>query len=210
MVQRHKAETGNFVGDTLSALGIGVWSWRGSPQNVNCCPVAARLFGLPSAEAWNGLPLERFKAGVHPEDRAYFSRLVSRAMQTGGPFVAEYRTVDASGATRLIVDRGEFQRGFDGHAVAACGVLVDVTDRSRGIEIENSVGGLTNLTDSPPLLQAVEHALALHKLLGVLPEEWRNPSELMIKTVLEMLGRELAASLARDESYHKHPRGRVH
>lgn len=197
MVQGGETGADNFVADALSALGIGVWSWRGSPANVSCCPVAARLFGVPSAEAWSGLPLDRYTAGVHPEDRAYFRRLIRRTMHTGGPFVAEYRTVDGFGATRWVMDRGEFELGPDGLAVAARGVVVDMTDRPGGMEIEGSLCAVPPSADRPPLHQAVEHALALHRLIGVLPEEWRSSAEIMVKTVLEMLGREIAASLER-------------
>lgn len=197
MVQRREAKAGNFVSDALSALGIGIWSWRGSLANVNCCPVAASLFGVPTAEAWNGLPLERFTAGVHPEDRARFSRLVGQAMQTGGPFVAEYRTLDRFGSTRSVVDRGEFELGPDGRVIAAHGVVVDMTDRPKGMEPENSPSGGPSFADLPPLDQAVEHALALHRLIGVLPEGRRHLAEMLLRTVLEMLGNEVAGSLER-------------
>lgn len=210
MVHRHEAGAGTFVGDALSALGIGIWSWRGSPANVKCCPVAARLFGVPSTEAWNGLPLERFTFGVHPEDRAYFSSLISRAIHTGGPFVAQYRTVDEFGATRLVADRGEFELGSDGLVVAARGVVIDMTDRPKGMEVERGLGSTPDLADLPLLHQAVEHALALHRLIGVMPEGWRHPSEIMIKTLLEMLGKELAASLDREDSNFVNERRRMH
>ena len=201
MAQRLEVEGGNFVGDALSALGIGIWSWRGSPANVNCCSVAARLFGVPPAEAWNGLPLERFTVGVHPKDRAYFSGRIEQAMHSGGPFTAEYRTLDEFGVTRSVVDRGEFELGPGGRVVAARGVVVDMTDRPRGIETESSLSGMPTFAELPPLHQAVEHALALHKLTGVLPDEWRHSADMMIKMVPEMLGREIAVSLERD-GYH--------
>ncbi len=80
---------------------------------MHCCPVAARLFGVPTAEAWNGLPLDRFAAGVHPEDRDRFIDLIGRAQRTGGPFNAEYRTLDEAGTTHSVLDRGEFELGPD-------------------------------------------------------------------------------------------------
>jgi hypothetical protein len=164
----------------------------------------------PKGIAWNGLPLERYMIGVHPEDRAYFSRLIDRAMQNGGPFVAQYRTLDEVGTTRLIVDRGEFELGPSGRAVAARGVVVDMTDRPRGMKIDGDLSRTPTFSDLPPLHQAVEHALALHKLIDVLPEGWRHSADMMLRTVLEMLGNEVAASLKRDGYHPVHLRSGTH
>lgn len=192
MVRERQAGIGNFVGDALASLRVGIWSWQGSPASVHCCPVAARMFGVPTAAAWNGLPLDRFAAGVHPEDRACFSHLISEARRTGGSFVAEYRTLDEAGTTHSVLDRGEFELGPDGYAVAARGMVVDMTDRPRGLDTDYCV---PDFADLPPLHRAVEHGLALHQLIGVLPMEKKRIADTLLKTVLEMLGRELASSL---------------
>lgn len=208
MVRGDNVEPDNFVGDTLASLGVGIWSWHGSPDYVHCCPVAARLFGVPTAEAWNGLPLDRFAANVHPEDRARFIDLIAQARQTGGAFVAEYRTLDAAGKAHSVLDRGEFELGPEGFAVAARGLIFDMTDRPRGLEVEHGMSGVPNFADLPPLHQAVEHGLALHKLLGVIPEGKRQIADTLLKAVLEILGKEIAASLKHAGS--RRERGNIH
>jgi len=197
MRQQERGVAGNFVGDTLASLRIGIWSWRGSPDRVQCCPVAARMFGVPSEEAWTGLPLERFASGVHPDDRDRFAYLIEQASRTGGPFVAEYRIVTADDTTRSVLDRGEFEMGPDGRAIAACGVIVDQTDCSRGADIGGSPYDPSNFADLPPLDQAVEHALALYRLLDVVPAPRRQLAEMLLGSVLEILGKEVAAGLQR-------------
>jgi hypothetical protein len=185
----------NFVGDALASLGIGIWSWRGSTANVQCCPVAARLFGVSSKAASSGMSLDHYAAGVHPEDRDRFIDLIGRAQQTGGPFIAEYRTRDEAGTTHSVLDRGEFELGPDGWAIAARGMVVDMTSRPNGFETGHSVSIPSSFVDIPPLHQAVEHGLALHRLISVLPEGKRHTADTLLRLVLEMLGQEVAASL---------------
>lgn len=197
MRRQSHAASDNFVQETLTSLGIGIWSWRGSPDHVQCCPVAARMFGVPREEAWEGLPLERFASSVHPDDRDRFKDLIDRASRTGGRFVAEYRTVTAPDTTRSVLDRGEFEMGPDGRAIAACGVVVDMTDRPNAADIERGPSDPPSFADLPPLDRAVEHAIALYKLLDVVPGPRRQLAETMLGSVLEILGREVAASLQR-------------
>lgn len=210
MVQRRMTKASNFVGDALASLGIGIWSWRGAPTAVHCCPVAAGIFGVPATAAWEGLPLDSYVVRVHPEDRTRFTELISQAQRTGGAFVAEYRTLDEAGETHSVLDRGEFELGLDGYAVAARGVVVDLTGRPIGMEIERDAPGLLSIADLPPLDRAVEHALALHGLISVLPEEKRPLAEMLLGTVLEMLGQEVAASLERIGYRSVHLQGGAH
>lgn len=210
MAQQRRTKARNFVGDALASLGIGIWSWRGSPAAVHCCPVAASLFGVPAAAAWNGLPLADYTARVHPEDRAYFSELIGQARRTGGAFVAEYRILDEAGTTHSVLDRGEFELGSEGVAVAACGLVVDLTGRRRGAENERIVPDVPNFADLPPLDRAVEHALALYGLIGVLPQEKRHLAEMLLGTVMELLGQEVAASLEQIGYRSDHLRGGAH
>lgn len=209
MGQPRRAGTGNFVGDTLAALGIGIWSWHGSPENVKSCPVAAKLFGVSAAEAWVGLPIERFAAGVHPEDRTNFEDQIKEAQQVGGPFVAQYRTINELGVTRSVLDRGEFELGPDGYAVAACGIVVDITDRPNGSEIEPIVLSGRDREHLPPLHEAVEYGLALHRLIGIFPKKKQYAAQVLIETLLEMLGREVSESLDRDVYWPAQQRGKI-
>lgn len=210
MRQQKNAASGNFVGSTLASLGIGIWSWRGSPDRVQCCPVAARMFGVPTEEARKGLPLERFASSVHPDDRDRFNDLIEQASLTGGPFVAKYRIMTDPDTTRSVLDRGEFEMGPDGRAVAACGVVVDVTDRPSGDEFADLSLDPPSFADLPPLDRAVEHALALYRLLDVIPGPRRQLAELLLGSVLEILGKEVAASLQRSGYGFQQPARDVH
>ncbi len=87
-------------------------------------------------------------------------------------------------------------------------MVVDITGRPKGLEIGRAVSTPPSFVDLPPLHQAVEHGLALHGLIGVLSEGRRHTADALLRTVLEMLGQEVAASLER--AGYRPEQGNVH
>lgn len=182
----------DFVGPALDTLGIGVWSWKGSPANVRCCPVASRLFGVPAEAALSGLPLDRYAAHVHSEDRERFVLEIAQAQRVGGSFLVEYRTHSKSDGVRSLLDRGEFELGPSGHAVAARGIVVDLTDRVDRQAIKGNAFLSAGFQNLPPLERAVEHALALHELIGAIDGDPGREANAHMRHVLLILGQEIA------------------
>ena len=116
-----------------AAGGIGTWDWDVVSDQVSTSPQFARMYGIDPARAAAGLPLQEYIAGIHPDDRAEVSRLVDKAVQTGGEYRAEYRIV-ADGRTRWVIARGRCLRNEQGEVVRFPGVTFDITDRRSAEE----------------------------------------------------------------------------
>ncbi|MCA9609348.1 MAG: PAS domain-containing protein [Myxococcales bacterium] len=83
---------------------------------------AAELTGTPGV-ALEGTDL---RALIHPEDRARVEREVREAIDAGRPFHVEYRLVDASGAEKMVSERGRAHFTEDGACIAE-GLVIDVS-----------------------------------------------------------------------------------
>ena len=154
-----------LLDETLDALKIGVWSWRGEQRLIRYSRTTADLFGLPYDKARHGLPLDRYIKAMHPEDRDRFVDILDRTLAEGGPFLAEYRTVPKPDTERWVLDRGEFERDREGRVVAGRGLVIDITDRLDEEQLKGSAFFKPGFQNLPAIERAVEHALALSELL---------------------------------------------
>lgn len=57
----------------------------------------ALFFGLDPRETTRGLPIAKYIARMHPDERETIARLISVAVQSGLPYHAEYRGADTKG-----------------------------------------------------------------------------------------------------------------
>ena len=92
---------------------------------------AERLLGFP-VERWltePGFWLYR----IHPDDRAGAVGRAAAAVEAGVSYESEYRVLTADGRTRWFREVGHVGREDSGPAVR--GVLVDVTERRRALEV---------------------------------------------------------------------------
>jgi PAS domain S-box-containing protein len=110
----------------LAAGAIGTWSWDIATDRFFGDPSLARIFGMePDAVA--GAPIDRLMAAVHPDDRDRVSRLVSKAVEEGGWYEADYRVNRKDGSWRWITARGQVERDSRGRAIRFPGVVIDAT-----------------------------------------------------------------------------------
>ena len=114
----------------LSAGAIATWTWDIVNNRLYADPKLAELFNLPPSEAAGGL-LEQFIHAIHPEDRQAVVDRLSRAIETGEPYIADYRIGQPDGSIRWVTARGVAEVDSGGRAVRMPGVLVDITDRKR-------------------------------------------------------------------------------
>jgi PAS domain S-box-containing protein len=110
---------------------IGTWVWEVGRDTVLADARTARLFGLDPADAMSGLPLARFLGAIHPEDRAVVERQIRRAVETCGPYDAEYRVLQADGMVRWVAARGRCAPDAIGLPARFPGTIVDITDRKQ-------------------------------------------------------------------------------
>jgi PAS domain S-box-containing protein len=115
----------------LSAGLIATWYWELATDTVFADRNLSRLFAVSEAQGAAGLPLATFLAAIHPDDRVPVQAQITQTLASGHAYEAEYRVVDATGATRWVLARGQVEVDAAGQAVAFPGVLIDQTDRRR-------------------------------------------------------------------------------
>jgi PAS domain S-box-containing protein len=110
---------------------IGLWVWDVPANRVVTDERFAYSFGLDPARTREGLPIDLFLASIHPEDRPVVEAGVSRALETGNAYRAEYRVKRADGLYRWVEASGHCERSARGTPLRFPGVLVDIDARKR-------------------------------------------------------------------------------
>lgn len=128
----HKlSDTRNQLQAALAAGTIATWLWDIPRGVIMGDKNLAKFLGIKKSEAKNGLSTEAFIAAVHSEDRAYIHDYVSRVMESGENYEAEYRLVGKNGAVRWVIARGKVESDPKGNALRFQGVLMDITARKK-------------------------------------------------------------------------------
>ncbi len=112
----------------LEAAGMACWD-RDAEGGEARSPGMPGLFGLPPEDI--SAPRARYRALVHPDDRAALRKADRRLLAGGDGYAVEYRVVRPDGAVRWLRDRGEAVRDANGRNLRAIGVTQDVTDQKR-------------------------------------------------------------------------------
>ncbi|WP_332813890.1 hybrid sensor histidine kinase/response regulator [Ramlibacter sp.] len=114
--------------------GAGVGTW-------DLDLVTGRGSWSERGEALMGLGRREFTAtdwdeALHPDDRPAVQAAWQEAMAHNRPYEVETRTLATAedGGPRWVLGRGMFEQDASGQAIAACGVLLDVTERHRAQE----------------------------------------------------------------------------
>lgn len=110
----------------LSTARVALYDWDVESDHLSVQGPLAEIFGLPLRDAAEGLPLQSFIAGIHPEDRERTIALVNETVATGKPFEAEYRTL-SHGRVCTVLSRGQIQKKESGQRFFS-GVLIDLTE----------------------------------------------------------------------------------
>jgi two-component system sensor histidine kinase/response regulator len=140
-------------------------------------------------------------ARVHEDDRARVEAANARSNATGEAFAAEYRMRSADGGVVWFHDESVLVRGEDGRPLFWQGVMLDITEQRRAVELEAEL--VTERAESDALremddlkntfLEAVSHDLRtpLAAILGLAVTLEREDVELS-----EDEARDLAARIA--------------
>lgn len=115
----------------LDAGAIATWDWDILNDRVYGDERLARLFGVDTEQAADGLPLMDFVNAIHEEDRPQVAAQIEQAVQTGERYTAEYRVVGAGNGYRWVVAHGQVERDAEGKAVRFPGTVADITERKR-------------------------------------------------------------------------------
>ncbi|HEX7146622.1 MAG TPA: ATP-binding protein [Actinomycetota bacterium] len=102
-----------------------------------------------------------WKTRLHPDDRERVLAEEARCEGTGEPFRMEYRTIHADGHVMWVRDECVLVRDDDGRPLYWQGVIVDLTDVRRALELEREATRRLRALDQMKntFLDAVSHEL---------------------------------------------------
>lgn len=127
--------------------GVCIWNLA---QNLVVADLhLARLFDLPFDVARHGLPIERYIAKTHPDDRPKVARALHDAIVSGRAYRQEYRLLHGDGTVVDVVSFGQCFPDENGIASQYVGVLLALPETKRN----QSSGKLLSLC-----LQAKDYA----------------------------------------------------
>jgi PAS domain S-box-containing protein len=158
----------------LEAGAIATWTWDIPSNRLFADSKLTQLFNLPPSEGAGGL-LDEYLPSIHPDDLPKTMAALNRAAETGEPYAADYRIVQADGSMRWVSARGQAERDDAGRPIRMPGVLTDITERKR-LEEELRLR----------LDQLAEADRRKDEFLATLAHELRNPLA-PIRNSLEIL-----------------------
>ncbi|HSR27461.1 MAG TPA: ATP-binding protein [Actinomycetes bacterium] len=157
LVERQKAE--RRFRSLVEVLPVMVYSEEfevgGSRMWVN--PQVSMFGSTPEDAATKNF----WKTRLHPEDRERVLAEEARCERTGEPFRMEYRTIHADGHVMWVRDECVLVRDDDGRPLYWQGVMVDLTDVRRALELEREATRRLRALDEMKntFLDAVSHEL---------------------------------------------------
>lgn len=116
----------------LSAGRLAIWDWDMETGQTTWNSEYYRMMGYALGEVKPGL--RAWADRVHPEDRLEAEAVVGRALEQGGSYGAEFRTLWSNGTVRWIEARGFVERDASGRSIRCYGVMIDTTERKQAEE----------------------------------------------------------------------------
>lgn len=110
---------------------IGIWDWDVVNDRVTSDVRFAALYGVDPHLAAQGVPINDFFVGIHPDDLPRVSAEIAQALQYAGSFTSEYRLLRADGSVRWVAAQGRSITDDTGRCVRFPGVSFDITDRKQ-------------------------------------------------------------------------------
>ena len=114
--------------------GLGSWTVRRNPPQVEYSPEAKRIHGLP--DDGQPVPLDTALALVHPDDLPLVQAWRAR-FNDNEPVECEFRLLRPDGSQRVVRCRGRSGRDERGDLHEA-GTVLDVTERAKAHEARNA------------------------------------------------------------------------
>ena len=153
---------------------VGMWQVDAGTGLAALDELAAEMLKVEGYTPGQPVHLEDAMRRLQEEDRNVMREIHLDVTQNGGPFLSEFRVIDAEGDIRWIQCRGQYALGAGG-AMIGRGVLVDVTDIHAWSGPIPSQAGVTTVRRPPaaapapasdPLADAAALAVELRTTLG--------------------------------------------
>lgn len=128
LAERARAEAAERLELAMSAgNSVGIWDWDVTANRVTADSHFTGLYGVDPAMATEGIGIERFFQGIHPEDRPRVEAEVTQALRSVGHFMSEYRLLRRDGTVSWVSAQGRCIPGPDGRCARLPGVSYDIT-----------------------------------------------------------------------------------
>ncbi len=111
--------------DGYRATGVGAWEWYMASGLLCLDEPSMALLGV-DPDSYDGR-IETWIGRVHPDDIAWVTAEVDKAVSTRGPYQAEYRICRPDGSTRWVHVRGQIEADADGNPFRMVGTAWDTT-----------------------------------------------------------------------------------
>ncbi len=143
---------------------IGTWEWDVRADIMRTDGRFARMFGIDTKAAGEGMPLEPFVAAIHEDDRPRIEAAIAAAVESGEEYEEEYRVTTGDGENAWLLARGKCFYDADGKPDRFPGVAVDVTNQRAHLARAQLLADELNHRVKNTL-QTVQ-AIAVHSLRG--------------------------------------------
>jgi serine phosphatase RsbU (regulator of sigma subunit)/PAS domain-containing protein len=111
--------------DGYGATGVGAWEWYLASGQLCLDGPSMDLLGV-DPDTYDGR-IETWISHVHPDDIAWVTAEVDKAISTRGPYQAEYRVCWPDGSIRWLQVRGRVEADADGNAFRMLGTAWETT-----------------------------------------------------------------------------------
>jgi PAS domain-containing protein len=127
---------GSEASTSAESVEAGIFTWDIPADRLYADSAVADHFGLDRCDTENGLPLERYVARVHPDDKAALSKAIRFAIALSEPYQSHYRTERLDGSWSEVIAFGRCFYGPDGNPSHFSGIIYPMPSTQEG---DNSV-----------------------------------------------------------------------
>ena len=131
-MKRIVAEANERIAMAQECAGAGLWEYDVQSGVIRLCGRSRAMFGLDSTRG--RLNIEDWKQVIHPDDYAATMQAFQRAIRTGEPYSARYRTILPDGEVRWVRGTGKAATRSGGRTLRMIGLNLDETEQTLAIE----------------------------------------------------------------------------
>jgi two-component system, sensor histidine kinase and response regulator len=172
--ETHRRRAADLVKYAQSAGGFGIFDLDLASAEVTGTPLFFELLGVKSRRLT--IPRHEWLATIHPEDFESVLRELNAAVDAGGVFNAEYRSVLLDGGIRWLAGRGEALKDADGEPARLIGTVKDISERKQLEETLRHTSESLNIAQTAAGIATMDLDLGrhswicsdnFHELLGI-------------------------------------------
>ncbi len=141
-VEADLRRTTEFLALAQAAGGFGIFDLDLPSGIIRGSPMFFELLGIETNDT--SLTRDEWLSSIHPEDLDSFVQQFTEAVESGGQYLTEYRSLWPNGVVRWLTGRGRVMRDTTDQPVRVIGTITDITARHElGEQLRNTTQSLT-------------------------------------------------------------------